>query len=58
MSRNGKRGRGGGALLDDCNVDWCRCAGLVDFWFCHFDVNSISCGPQGVSEIVIETRKG
>jgi hypothetical protein len=41
VSRNWKRGRGGGVVLDDCDVDWCRGAGLVDFCVSHFDLDSL-----------------
>ena len=38
VSRKWKRGRGRGVcLLDDCDVDRCSCAGLVDFWICHLE---------------------
>lgn len=26
-------------LLDNCNVDWRSCAGLVDFCVWHFEIN-------------------
>ena len=41
ISRNWKRGRGGGVILDNCDVDWCRGAGLVDFRVGHFKLDSL-----------------